>query len=541
MAIIKHIPSKNADYEAAIDYLMYQHDELSGKMLRDDEGRPVVREDFLMDGINCEPFEYPMAAMETNRLYGKNAAKGDVKSHHYVLSFDPRDRDVGLTFEEAHRMAVGFAREWFGGHQGIVFTHPEGHNESGNIHCHIVFCSVRARDEPIREWMTHESEWRAGGKHHATDKCHAELKQAVMDMCRKRNLHQVDLLDPAKERVTEREYWAQRRLEIRERLDAERSADTVPDKAAKGNPETERQTGENETSRESENHENPSRYHTHKQQIRAAVRDAAGRATDFESFATILEADHGIAAKMSRGRITYKHPERERNITGRALGIDYEWPVIEANIRHRLEHGADRTRQSLVSQIDDATKSRGASYVNKVRSSNVRKLSETIAFLQEAGFASREELDAALDLSTEALEAAEASLSATEASLSRTNRAIRASGAYLANRSVWRAYRASPDRKAFFMAHRRELEACNKARKELKEIFPDGKAPSLNELKAEKQRLVAERNKQYEAWTNERYRHRELETAKRNVDAILNGNFEKEKERGNRRSGGELE
>ena len=91
------------------------------------------------------------------------------------------------------------------------------------------------------------------------------------------------------------------------------------------------------------------------------------------------------------------------------------------------------------------------------------------------------------------------------------------------------------------MAHRRELEACNKARKELKEIFPDGRAPSLNELKAEKQRLVAERNKLYEAWTNERYRHRELETAKRNVDAILDGNFERGKERGNRRSGGELE
>ncbi|WP_350454751.1 hypothetical protein, partial [Slackia heliotrinireducens] len=111
---------------------------------------------------------------------------------------------------------------------------------------------------------------------------------------------------------------------------------------------------------------------------------------------------------MSRDRITYKHPERERNITGRALGIDYEWPVIEANIRHRIEHGADRTRQSLVSQIDDVMKPRGASYVNKVRSSNVRKLSESIAFLQEAGFSSREELDAALDLSAEALEAAAA-------------------------------------------------------------------------------------------------------------------------------------
>lgn len=43
-----------------------------------------------------------------------------------------------------------------------------------------------------------------------------------MDMCRERNLHQVDLLNPAKERITEREFWAQRRLEIREKTEAGR-------------------------------------------------------------------------------------------------------------------------------------------------------------------------------------------------------------------------------------------------------------------------------------------------------------------------------
>ena len=101
-----------------------------------------------------------------------------MKAHHYILSFDPRDAEVGLTMEEAHAMAVRFAREWFGGHVGVVFTHPEGHNGAGNVHAHIAFCSVRSLDEPVREWMTHESEWRAGGKHHATNKCHEELKRA---------------------------------------------------------------------------------------------------------------------------------------------------------------------------------------------------------------------------------------------------------------------------------------------------------------------------------------------------------------------------
>ena len=540
MAVIKHISSKSADYDAAIDYLMYQHDELSGKMLVDGEGRPLMRGDFLMDGINCEPLEYPLAAAEANARFGKNGARGDVKSHHYVLSFDPRDRDVGLTFDEAHRMAVRLAREWFGAYPGIVFTHPEGHNGSGNIHCHIVFCSVRVRDEPVREWMTHRSEWAAGGKHHATREHMDALKQAVMDMCRERNLHQVDLLDPAKERVTEREYWARRRLEIRERLDAGRTISIspgMPDETAK----SKRLADENGTPREPDSREKPSRYRTHKQQIRGAVRDAAGRATDFQSFAAILEADHGITAKMSRGRITYKHPERERNVTGRALGIDYEWPVIEANIRHRLEHGTGRTRQNLVSQIDKAMKSRGAAYVNKVRSSNVRKLSESIAFLQEAGFASRDELDAALELSSESLAAAEASLRAAEASLSRVNRAIRASRAYLANRNVWRDYRASPDRKAFYMAHRRELEACNAARKELKELYPEGRAPSINELRAERERFILERNGKYESWVNERYRRRELETAKRNVDAMLGNRKSSQKVRELQRKNGELE
>jgi hypothetical protein len=292
-----------------------------------------------------------------------------------------------------------------------------------------------------------------------------------MQICEREGLHQVDLLAPARTKITNAEYEARESGQIA--MDARnkkiRAAQMIPRNTI---------------------------FQTRKQFLRDAILDAADRASTLEEFREILRDKYNIELKDRRGRFSYLHPDRQKYITGRALGIDYEWPVIEANIRHRLEHGADRTRQSLVSQIDDAMKSRGISYVNKVRSSNVRKLSESIAFLQEAGFSSRDELDAALELSTDALEAAEASLSATEVSLSRTNRAIRASGAYLSNRSAWRAYRASPDRKAFYMAHRRELEACNEARKELKEIFPDGKAPSLNELKAEKQRLVAERRAQ---------------------------------------------
>ena len=51
----------------------------------------------------------------------------------------------------------------------------------------------------------------AGNKHHLTKKYLIHLKQEVMDMCRRENLNQVDLLTPAERKITEKEYWANRR------------------------------------------------------------------------------------------------------------------------------------------------------------------------------------------------------------------------------------------------------------------------------------------------------------------------------------------
>ena len=46
MATLKHIASKNSDYSAAEAYLIYQHDEFTGKQLLDEQGRPMLRESY---------------------------------------------------------------------------------------------------------------------------------------------------------------------------------------------------------------------------------------------------------------------------------------------------------------------------------------------------------------------------------------------------------------------------------------------------------------------------------------------------------------
>jgi len=144
MATLKHISSKNSDYTAIEAYLVYQHDAFTGKQLLDEQGRPKLRESYLLDTLECGDFSFATACLLANRKYGKNTQHGDIKSHQYIISFDPRDAaDNGLTMEKAQALGLKFCEENFPGHPAIVCTHPDGHNHSGNIHVHIVIGSIR--------------------------------------------------------------------------------------------------------------------------------------------------------------------------------------------------------------------------------------------------------------------------------------------------------------------------------------------------------------------------------------------------------------
>ena len=93
MATFKHISSKNADYGAAEQYLTFEHDEFTMKPTLDEAGRLVPRENYRIATLNCGEEDFAVACMRSNLRYGKNQKREDVKSHHYIISFDPRDGD----------------------------------------------------------------------------------------------------------------------------------------------------------------------------------------------------------------------------------------------------------------------------------------------------------------------------------------------------------------------------------------------------------------------------------------------------------------
>ena len=118
MAILKHIASKSSNYGAALEYLIFKHDELRKTPILDQNGNRIMRDEFYLDGLNCEPYSFDAACQQLNREYQKNKNKDEIKSHHYIISFAPRDSTENcLTGKRAQELGLEYAKANFPGHQ----------------------------------------------------------------------------------------------------------------------------------------------------------------------------------------------------------------------------------------------------------------------------------------------------------------------------------------------------------------------------------------------------------------------------------------
>ena len=542
MAVIKHIASKNADYGEAERYLIFQHNEYTQKPILDDEGHMILRDEYYLDGLNCNPFTFASECQELNSYYHKNKNFNEIKSHHYIISFDPKDRDeCGLTGERAQQLGLTFAKKNFPGHQALVCTHTDGHNESGNIHVHIVINSLRKYDVPQEPYMEFDCESKAGYKHHLSTAYLAHLKQDVMDMCQKEGLHQVDLLSPAERKITEKEYWAQRRgQEKLDKLNQKMLEDGITPKET--------------------------RYQTEKQFLRDAIDDAASTAKSPEEFAKILDKKYHIIFKISRNRYSYLHPDRKKYITGRNLGTRYEEDFLLQAFKENAKSLSDRKMEIEEPQVPTTTKDlqtilspdtsdipvpfifiksdlrlvidlqtcikaqQSEAYAQKVKLSNLKQMAQTVAYIQEHGYDSLEDFHTALDQASDQVSAARKSLKDTEQQLKDVNEQIHFTGQYLAYKNVYADYRKSRNKDKFYEEHQAELSLYDTALRTLKEKSGGNKLPSMKALYAEKDRLTELRDTQRADFSNRRDYERELRTVSTNIDQILGQSHEQEQQ-----------
>ena len=526
LATFKHISSKNADYGAAEAYLTFEHDEFTMKPTLDENGRLVPREGYRLATLNCGEEDFAVACLRSNLRYGKNQKREDVKSHHYIISFDPRDgTDNGLTVDKAQSLGEEFCNEHFPGHQAIVCTHPDGHNHSGNIHVHIVINSLRIEAVPLLPYMDRPADTKDGCKHRCTDAAMEYFKSEVMEMCHRENLYQIDLLHGSKNRVTEREYWAQKKGQLA--LDKENAA-----REATGQPTK------------------PTKFETDKAKLRRTIRQALSQAGSFDEFSSLLLRE-GVTVKESRGRLSYLTPDRTKPITARKLGDDFDraavFAVLEQNAARAAEAPArspdpprtikDRLQvaraeiaapkqdgvQRLVDIEQKMAEGKGRGYERWAKIHNLKQAAKTLSVYQQYGFTSPEQLEAAVDTAYQKMRQTSGELKALETKLQGKKKLQRQVLAYAqtkAARDGLRAQKSEKARAAYRQAHESDFIIADAAARYFK-AHGITKLPARKALQAEIEQLISEKDGLYNTYHEQKQRFNELQTVKRNIDQIL--------------------
>ena len=563
MATLKHINSKNADYGAAEQYLLFEHDEFTMKPVLDETGRLIPREDYRLSTLNCGGEDFAVACMRANLRYGKNQRREDVKSHHYIISFDPRDGpDNGLTVDRAQALGEQFCKEHFPGHQALVCTHPDGHNHSGNIHVHIVINSLRIEEVPFLPYMDRPADTKAGCKHRCTDAALRYFKSEVMEMCHREGLYQIDLLNGSKNRVTDREYWAQKKGQAAlDKQNAPMIAGGI----------TPRQT----------------KFETNKEKLRQTIRKALATAASFDEFSSLLLRE-GVTVKESRGRLSYLTPDRTKPITARKLGDDFDraavFAVLEQNAARATEkaaaipeyprHGktgiqptkAPQTAPKLVgaSSISFASpqagklthsaasplpakpdgfagapsvqrlvdiekklaEGKGRGYERWATMHNLKQMAATLNVYQEYGFTSPEQLEAAVDTAYQEMRQTSGELKALETKLQGKKELQQQVLAYAKTkpaRDGLKAQKSEKARAAYRQANESDFIIADAAARYFK-AHGITKLPARKALQAEIEQLISEKDGLYNTYHEQKQRFKELQTVKRNIDQILRRN-----------------
>ena len=237
-----------------------------------------------------------------------------------------------------------------------------------------------------------------------------------MEMCHREGLYQIDLLNGSKNRVTDREYWAQKKGQAAlDKQNAPMIAGGI----------TPRQT----------------KFETNKEKLRQTIRAALSTAASFEDFSSLLLRE-GVAVKESRGRFPTLRRTGRSPLPPGSWGDDFDraavLAVLEQNAaraarkgRGYIQHPAlyprpTAGRQSRPNRPECAAavdieqkkaEGKGRGYERWATMHNLKQMAATLNVYQEYGFTSPEQLEAAVDTAYQEMRQTSGELKALETKL----------------------------------------------------------------------------------------------------------------------------
>ena len=311
-------------------------------------------------------------------------------------------------------------------------------------------------------------------------------------------MSQIPLNRPAKQKITNEEYWAAHRGQ--ERLDQKNEAI----RSVGGKPAE-------------------TKFQTELSRIRQAIDDTKAKCSTVDEFMTILKQEYDITVTESRGRWSYLPENRQRPITWRRLGDDYSKEAIEEYILRRIREQQEQAAPEKKVEkapapvphrtvIDAVTIGRiidlndpkiKASYglTQWAKIQNLNTMSQTVNFLTENHLLNMDKLSDTITDTRQQFKDDTRQLLSVERCLKDVNLILKNLGVYHKFRPLYQEYLKTRKSPKFKEQHIREILLYEGARKFLREYQTDHKIksyPAMQTLRSEKAGLTAQQQRLYD-------------------------------------------
>ena len=313
MAIIKILRCRGQSGSSALDYVIYKHDESSRAPVLDESGNRELRDDFYLSGINCAPLAFPTEMIQLESIWGKNLEPEDIRMYQIIISYDPKDaEEYILDGPRAQMLSMTLVRRCFTGTLGIACTHLDGDHHSGNIHTHVFLSSIQYSDE-IAINMKYPIAEKAGDKLDFSKAATIEIREHMAVIVQKERLHPNNLFQIAGDRISNGEYWANYRGQIR--LDQE-----------------------NQRLQEIGVEVVDTRFRGRKQMLREALKDAMFQSVSVEEFRDQLETQYQVKITESGAFWRFGFAGDDQDYASSTLGANFYKEEICRVIEHNRRH-----------------------------------------------------------------------------------------------------------------------------------------------------------------------------------------------------------
>ena len=271
---------------------------------------------------------------------------------------------------------------------------------------------------------------------------------------------------------------------------------------------------------------------TYQERLKVAIDAAlAGQPPDFAAFLMAM-TEAGYEYKWGRGGVLSFRAEGQERFTrlrSSTLGDGYDLADIRATIEGRAPMGEGRVKAPAhtrkVNLIIDIQKKlregKGPGYEAWCKIYNLKQMAAALQYLQENDLLEYSQLERRTEQTVDRFHELAGKIQKIEAAM-RVNAELRAAMVdYARTRPVFEEYKAKKYSNKYLAEHEADIRLHRKARATFTRVLAGGKLPKMDALKAEWERLSAEKREGYRAYRAAQKDMRDVVAVKHNIDALL--------------------